>query len=220
MDTQTTSPTATVDVQPNFNKLIDNKSAKFSFRKTKDAETGVETKRATVELDRLPVPSVEGIMEILSTGGKWLELLQEAVQDVVVNRARDVINGSETITSANFDYSTLSWDAIANLEKEDRRSGIAKETWEDFGVDYTEVMPALTGCTKEQAANAAKLFVTKFAQAKHKKSLLEKLKLRLAMYAEHSPKAAEFAECIEFLLVRADKYITAKEESLEDSLGL
>ena len=52
------------------------------------------------------------------------------------------------------------------------------------------------------------------------KDVIEKLKLRLAMYAEHSPKASEFAECVDFLFKRADKLISAKEESLEDNLGL
>lgn len=204
----------------NFNNKLDFKEAKFNFRKQKDEATGVETKRATVELSKLPVPSVEGIVAILETGGKALDLLLEAVSDVVVARARDVINENESITSDNFDYSQCDWNIIANLEKEDRRSGISKETWEDFAVDYVEVMPAISGTTKEQSANAAKIFAGKFASIKSKKDVIAKLKLRLAMYAEHSPKAAEFAECIDFLFKKADKLIQAKEESLEDNLGL
>ena len=219
-DTQTTPTTQAAEVSPNFNKLIDLKSAKFNFRKVKDAETGVETKRATVELDKIPVPSVEGLVSIFNAGGKGLDLLMEAVQDVIINRARDVINAAETITSENFDYNTLTWEIIANLEKEDRRSGIAKETWEDFAADYVEVMPAITGTSKEQAANAAKIFVTKFASIKSKKDVIAKLKIRLAMYAEHSPRAPELVECIDFLFSKADKLIAAKEESLEDNLGL
>jgi len=212
-----TSPST---IAVNFDNKLDYKSAKFNFRKVKDADTGVETKRATVELDKLPVPSVEGIVAILETGGKALDLLLEAVSEVVLNRARDVINESETITSENFDYSTVDWNIIANLEKEDRRSGISKETWDDFAVDYVEVMPAVSGTSKEQSANAAKIFVGKFASIKSKKDVIAKLKLRLSMYAEHSTRAAEFAEVIDFLLKKADKLIQAKEESLEDNLGL
>lgn len=204
----------------NFDNKLDFKEAKFNFRKQKDEATGVETKRATVELAKLPVPSVEGIVAILETGGKALDLLLEAVSDVVISRARDVINENESITSDNFDYAQCDWNVIANLEKEDRRSGISKETWEDFAVDYVEVMPAISGTTKEQSANAAKIFAGKFASIKNKKDVIAKLKLRLAMYAEHSPKAAEFAECIDFLFKKADKLISAKEESLEDNLGL
>jgi hypothetical protein len=213
------------DTQPtiaaNFNNKVDFKSAKFNFRKVKDAETGVETKRPTVELTHLPVPSIEGIVSILESGdAKSMELLLEAVAEVVINRARDVINESESITSENFDYSTCDWTTIANLEKEDRRSGIAKETWEDFAVDYTEVMPAISGSSKEQCANAAKIFVSKFATCKTRKDLLSKLKVRLSMYAEHSPKASEFAECIDFLFKKVEKLIQAKEVSLEETLGL
>ena len=204
----------------NFDNKLDYKSAKFNFREATDKETGVKTKRASVELDKLPVPSVEGIIAILETGGKALDLLLEAVQEVVVSRARDVINDSETVTTENFDYKQVDWNTIANLEKEDRRSGISKETWDDFAGDYVAVMPAVSGTTKEQAANAAKIFAGKFASIKSKKDVIAKLKLRLAVYAEHSPKAAEFAECIDFLLKKADKLIQAKEESLEDNLGL
>lgn len=215
MTDQTTQP-----ILVNFDNKLDYKEVKFNFRKVKDADTGVETKRATVELSKLPVPSVEGIVAILETGGKALDLLLEAVAEVVTNRARDVINENETITSDNFDYSTVDWNAIANLEKEDRRSGISKETWEDFAVDYVEVMPAVSGTSKEQSANAAKIFVGKFASIKSKKDVIGKLKLRLSMYAEHSPRASEFAEVIDFLFKKADKLIQAKEESLEDNLGL
>lgn len=204
----------------NFDNKLDYKQVKFGFREVADKETGVKTKRSAVELNNIPVPSVEGIVAILETGGKALELLLEAVNDVVIQRARDVINDSESITSENFDYSTLDWNAIANLEKEDRRSGIAKETWEDFAADYVSVMPAISNTSKEQSINAAKIFVGKFNAIKSKKDIIEKLKLRLAMYAEHSPKSADFAECVDFLFKRADKLIAAKEESLEDNLGL
>jgi hypothetical protein len=156
----------------------------------------------------------------LEAGGKPLDLLLEAVQDVIVSRARDVINETETVTSENFDYSQCDWNIIANLEKEDRRSGISKETWDDFAADYVEVMPAISGTSKEQSANAAKIFVGKFNAIKTKKDIIAKLKLRLSMYAEHSPRAAEFAECIDVLLKKADKLIQAKEESLADNLGI
>ena len=204
----------------NFDNKLDYKSAKFSFREVADKETGVKTRRAVVELDKLPVPSIEGIVAILEAGGTSLDLLLEAVQDVIISRARDVINETSTITSSNFDYSTLDWNSIANLEKEDRRSGISKETWEDFVADYVEVMPAVSGTSKEQCANAAKIFAGKFSAIKSKKDVISKLKLRLSMYAEHSTKASEFAECIDVLFKKADKLITAKEESLEDNLGL
>lgn len=226
MTDQTTSPetqteaTKAAPILVNFDNKLDYKSAKFSFRSVTDEATGVQTKRATVELDKLPVPSIEGIVAILQTGGKSLDLLLEAVQDVVVSRARDVINDSDSITSENFNYDLVDWNAIANLEKEDRRSGIAKEIWEAFAADYALIMPAVSGTTKEQCANAAKIFVAKFAPIKSKKDVISKLKLRLAVYAENSEKASEFGDCLEYLLKKADKLIEAKEENLADNLGL
>lgn len=203
----------------NFDNKLDYKEAKFGFRKVTDKETGVETKRNTVELAKIPVPSIEGIVAILEAGGKSLDLLLEAVTEVVLTRARDYINENESVTSENFDYAVLDWNVIANLEKEDRRSGISKETWDDFAKDYVEVMPAVSGATAEQCATAAKIFVTKFAAVKTKKDLIGKLKIRLSMYVEHSSKTSEFAEVVELLLKKADKLIEAKEVSLEDSLG-
>lgn len=210
----------TTPIIVNFDNKLDYKEAKFSFRSVKDKETGVETKRATVELSKLPVPSVEGVVAILEAGGKQLDLLMEAVTNVILDRARDVINDSEAITSDTFDYATVDWNTIANLEKEDRRSGISKETWEEFATDYVEIMPAVSNASKEQCANAAKIFVGKFASIKSKKDVIEKLKVRLSLYAESSPKSTQFAEVVDFLFKKADKLISAKEESLEDNLGL
>lgn len=210
----------TAPIIVNFDNKLDYKEAKFSFRSVKDKETGVETKRATVELSKFPVPSVEGVVAILEAGGKQLDLLMEAVTNVILDRARDVINDSEAITSDNFDYASVDWNTIANLEKEDRRSGISKETWEEFATDYVEIMPAVSSASKEQCANAAKIFVGKFASIKSKKDVIEKLKVRLSLYAESSPKSTQFAEVVDFLFKKADKLISAKEESLEDNLGL
>lgn len=210
----------TAPIIVNFDNKLDYKSAKFGFRTIKDEATGVETKRATVELTKLPVPSMEGIVAILNAGGKSLELLQEAVADVVFARARDVINSNEKLTSENFDYSVTDWNVIANLEKEDRRSAIPKEMWDDFALDYASVMPAISGGTKDQATNAAKIFVGKFSAIKSKKDVIAKLKLRLAMYTDHSTRAAEFADIVEMLFKRADKLIEAKEENLDENLGL
>ena len=222
-DTQDSQSPSTVVATPiivNFDNKLDVKQAKFGFRSVKDEKTGVETRRAAVELDKIQVPSVEGIIAILNAGGPALLLLQEAVADVVYQHARDVINASDSITSENFDYSVLDWNAIANLEKEDRRSAIPKETWDDFAADYASIMPAISGITKEQAVNTGKILVGKFASIKSKKDIIAKLKLRVAMYAENSPRAVEFADIIETLFKRADKLIEAKEENLENNLGL
>ena len=64
-------------INANHDPKVDVKEITFNFRKTKDAETGVETKREAV-VARLAIPSVEGIVAILEAGGKGLELLLSA----------------------------------------------------------------------------------------------------------------------------------------------
>lgn len=219
--TETTAPVVAPEViHVNFDNKLDYKTAKFSFREVTDKDTGVKTKRTPVALDKLPVPSVEGIVAILQAGGKVLDLLLEAVQDVVIARARDVVNESDSITSDNFDYSSCDWNTIATLEKEDRRSAISKDVWEEFATNYIEVMPAVSGASKEQCANVAKILLAKFAPVKTKKDVIGKLKLRLSMFAEHTPRAEEFAECFDVLLKKAEKLLSAEAVSLEDNLGL
>jgi hypothetical protein len=221
MNDTVTTQAAIAPIAVNFDNKLDYQAVKFNFRSVKDTDTGVVTKRATVELAKLPVPSVEGICAILESGNeKAMSLLLEAVSDVVIARARDVINENETLTSDNFDYSLVDWNTIANLEKEDRRSAIPKEVWDDFQADYITVITSVTTSTKEQAATAAKIFGAKFAPIKTKKDVIGKLKLRLSVYMEHTTRAGDFAEIVELLFKRADVLIAAKEVNLEDSLGL
>lgn len=206
-------------VQANFDNTVDSATAKFNFRAVTDEATGVKTKRDTIELTYTR-PSVEGLVQIFNSGGKGLALLVEAVDDVILSRIRDVLTQNPAMTADTFDHTQITWEAISNLEKEDRRSGIDKETWEEFAADYIEVITSITKTNKEQAAYTAKMFLTKFASLKNRKDTIGKLLVRLSMYAEASPNAEKFAECIDVLMKRAEKLIQAKEESLDSNLGL
>lgn len=199
-------------VQANFNKFLDEKEVKFSFRSVKDADTGLESKRATIE-QKIPVPSVEGIIRILESGGKGLELLLEACADVVVQRAREVLSDDEKLTEVPIEL--LDWEAIANLPKAERKGrGISKEVWEEFSKDYVTVMPSVTGKTAEQVGNAAKILLNKFQAVKSNKKVIELLKGQLALYLNSSPNAETFAECVEFLVNKADTLMQADEAAL------
>lgn len=219
MNDQVTETTATnsapaLVIQANHNPLLDTKPTKFHFKSMEDKETGLKTKRPTVEIN-LVVPSVEGIIEIIQTGGKSLELLQEAVESVVQSRAREIINEKEDITEDNFPYEELLWEKIANLPKAERRGGgIAKETWEEFAADYIQVMPAVTGKSAEQVANAAKIFLNKFAAVKTNKPVLKLLKDQLAIYINNSSSAESYSDCIDFLNNKADNLINMDEAAL------
>jgi len=214
----TVQETGVAGVAANFDNTIDKVAVKFNFRKitTKDEKTGleVESKRPTVELE-LPLLTIEGIVKVMEVGGKQLDLLVEAVREVQISRAREIVSEQEDITAANFPYAQLGWEAIANLPKAERRGGgIPKETWEEFGKDYVAVMPAVTGKTVEQVANAAKILLNKFQLVKTNKPVLKLLKDQVALYANSSPNAEQYTECIAFLADKADTFINLDDAAL------
>lgn len=208
-------------IKANFNNEVDIKETNFFFRKVKnevknpDGTTSVvETKRPTVTLP-IPVPSVEGIVAILTAGGKQLDLLLEAVTGVVVEQAREYVNENEGVNADNFPYANLSWEKIANLPKAERRGGgISKETWDDFEKDYVEIMPALTGKKKEQVEMAAKVFKTKFQGAQTNKPVLKLLEGQLALYAANTTQGENVLPCIEFLQGKLEKLLNTDETNL------
>lgn len=201
-------------IKANFNNLVDITPTKFHFRKVKDEKSGVETKRPTVELP-LPIPSVEGIIEILQKGGKGLELLQDAVAEIIIEQAREYVNDNESVTDATFPYASLDWDTIANLPKAERRGGgIAKEIWADFAKDYIAIMPALTGKSVESVELATKVYLTKFSTCKTNKPVLTLLKGQLAIYINNTTQGESFAECVKFLDDKASTLIATDTTNL------
>lgn len=202
----------------NFDKNVDKTPVKFSFRKVAievdGKPTGEFTKRPTLEIE-LPLISVEGLIEQFKKGGKELELVMEAVKQIQIDRAREIINDDEKITAETFPYGELDWTKIANLPKAERRGGgISKETWDDFAKDYIVVMPALTGKTAEQVANAAKILLNKFQSCKTNKPVLTLLKNQLALYAANSQNAEQFTDCITFLTEKADTFLNMDDAAL------
>lgn len=212
---ETSTPeTMTRKVQAKFDNKVDVQDVNFSFRKVVDEKTGVESKRPTITLPILK-PSVEGLVAILEEGGKGLELLLEAAADVVISRAREIINENETMTAEDFPYEKLQWAAIAELPKAERRGGgISKETWEEFIKDYIAVMPGLTGKPVEKVENAARNYANKFAAVKTNKKVLGLLVDQIGIYTNGAPNAEQFLECINFLTDKADKLMNMSEEEL------
>lgn len=210
---QSIATSAPQTIQANFDKNVDKIDVKFNFKKD---ELG--NKRPSVELN-IPVPSVEGITEILLAGGKQLELLQEAVQSIIIAQTRNIVNEKEDITQENFPFEQLTWEFISNIEPKERRGGgIPKDTWEEFAKDYIEVMPALTGKTAEQVGSAAKIYLNKFSSVKTAKPILKLLKEQLSLYVTNSPNAETYAECVDFLVGKADKLLTMTDEDLLKNL--
>lgn len=186
----------------------------FNFRFRKDKDTG--TQRPSIKVN-LPVPNVQGLVQILSTGvledGKYskeLELVFEALSDTIRFAATDIINNDENITSDKFPYDKLTWTAIANTDRSDRRStNIHEDTWKAFVEDYVTIMPALTNKTKEQVANAAAVFVNKLNMVKTNKTLLSQLKDQFTIYVSATKNGEQFSEIVDLLQRKFKTYMEA-----------
>lgn len=202
------------NITVNYDSSVVTKPISFNFKKSKDKVTGIETIRNSVLLG-IPYPSMEGIVAILEKGGKGLELLVEAIEGVVNAAARELLYEDLTLNAATFPVDKISWEAIANQPKAQRRGGgIPKETWEAFAQDYCEVMPQVTGKTIEQVANAAKILLSKLTQVRTNEPVLQLLVEQLAVYAENSPNVEEYQDCVAFLLNKADTFLNVSEEEL------
>lgn len=204
----------TEEIKVNYDFDVTVKAVKFNFKKSVDKLTQIETVRNPVEL-AMPYPSVEGIVAILEKGGKGLDLLLEAMENVVNSEARNLLFDDTTLNAATFPVEKVSWEHIANIPKVQRRGGgIPKEVWEAFQADYVAVMPEVTGKTVEQVANAAKILAAKLTAVRTNEPVLQLLVGQLALYADNSENIEEFQECVEFLANKADTFLNVSEEEL------
>ena len=203
MNTQVTATNIGVD------RMYDLKECSFNFKKDK-----LGNKRPSVK-GNIRVPSVEGVVAIIEAGGKQWELLQDAMYDVVRTVIGEEVGSNEELKSLDtLDHSKYSWEAIANMPKEDRRSSaIADEVWKAFCEDYIKVMQPLTGKSIEAVTNATLVYVKKFAPWKSDKKTIGLLKGQLAIYAEQ-PSAEQFSEVLDLLVRRADAYLAANDLTL------
>lgn len=213
---------ATSAIVANHNPLVDPTEMVFKFRKTRD-ESGVETKRPDITT-KIGVLSIEGIIKVLEKGGKELELLQSAVREQYENYIKSILGDDDKLSSDNFPADSITWEAIANQPESERKGrGIAKEIWEDFIKSYLSFMPGLTGKTEEQVKRQAAILAQKLNPLKNhekKEEILPKFKEQLSLYLNNSPEAEQFAECVEFLLKKADSILNAdKESNLAENLG-
>jgi len=202
------------NIKVNHDFEVDVKPVRFNFKKRVDKVSNLETVRESVEL-AIAIPSVQGVVAILEAGGKELDLLMDAIEDVVVAVARDIIAEDTTINASNFPINKTTWKSIANTPKKLRSGGgIPKETWEAFGQNYQEVMPSITNKSQEATANMVRILVAKLSGVKTNIPVLELVIQQLAIYAEHSPQFEEYAECIDFLLEKADGLVNVSPEDL------
>jgi hypothetical protein len=189
----------------NVDRLVTSTEMVFNFKKDK-----LGNKRNSIKLTP-KVPSVDGVVDILSRGDeKEVQLLLDAVYDVVRSAAAGVIGDDENVTAENFPYDRITWASIASQPKEDRRSSsISEESWNAFCQSYIGYMPGATGKSEEAVTNATLVYRKKFAPWKSDKKTLEKLKGQLALYIDGCPDAEQHQEILDMLLRRVDVYLSA-----------
>lgn len=205
-DSTATNPAPTIN--PAFDKSVDQADFKFRFKKDK-----LDNQRPTVEIKGF-VPSIEGIVSILEKGGKGLDLLKDAMYDVIRDAIGSDVGDNEKFDQAFYDANATkySWDAIANQPREDRRaSAISKEVWETFASDYIAVMPGVTNKDVEAVTNATVVYLKKFSLVKTNKPVIKKLKEQLGLYMEHSKHAEQYQEILDLLIRKADTYLEAND---------
>lgn len=195
------------DVMINVDQTVT--PTKFTFRFKKDK---LGNKRANVDIENAPVPSPQGIVQIMKNGGKEVELLMEVMADTVRSVIGDWIGADENNGAKNFDPAKFTWSAIANMPKEDRRTvTISEEQWTEFSKKYLEIMAGVSGKNAEQLSNAIQLFKGKLALVKTNKAVLGKLKDQLVLFVENLDDQSQdqFADILEMLLRRAETYLAA-----------
>lgn len=202
--------TIPADILAKFDNRFEQKENVFRFKKDK-----LGAKRPNVEIPLL-VPSVEGVVDILTRGQtpegkKELDLLMESLFDVVRGVAAGIVADNENITAENFPYDKITWSAIANMPKTDRRTGPEAEVWEAFAKDYIAIMPGLTSKSVEAVTNATIVYLKKFSLVKSNKKVLNQLKEQLAIYANNSKDAENYEEILSILNDKADAYLKSDE---------
>jgi hypothetical protein len=182
----------------------------FRFKKDK-----LGNKRANVTL-QAKMLTRDGLIDIINRGDeKEIALVMDQVNLAFRDVLAEKVGDDESFDQAKYEGLNLSWAAIANMPKEDRRvSSIAKEVWDAFVADYMAIMPGLTKTSVEANTIACDIYVKKMAPARSNKPVLERLKMRLALYIENSQKAEEFQEILEVLLRRIEAYLKAETPEL------
>lgn len=142
------------------------------------------------------------------------KLILEAIESIIQDQIRSLVNDKEDINQENFPLDQATFEYIANMPPSARRgAGIPKEQWEEFAKNYVDIMPAVTGKTKEQCAQAAQIYVRKFRDAAGNLPVVEKLQSYLAAYVNAAGnKAEDFQDILEFLVKKSSDMLSAKDK--------
>lgn len=206
------------------------KESAFHFKKEKIKDSdgkviGEGKKHPSLKL-QVQVPTDEGILAIIQNGGKQLELLRDVIRETMEGQARLRINDlkeklkpEEELKAEQVNVSDITWDAIANMPKTDRRSlGLSQEDWDSFFADYRAIMPKVTGKDADRIEKHVQLFSKKFQPCRNDKKALSILKDVLTLWAANTSTMEENAEVYEYLSKRVDVLLSEEEKVLAEAL--
>lgn len=189
----------------------------FIFRFNKDKQ-GFQRPRVPLNL---PVPTWEGLLEAGKEPGKVRDLILESVESTVRGIAAGIVGADEKISQETFPMAEISLEAIANMERAERRT-IPQEKWAAFAEDYVRVMQSVApNYTPDQLGNQVFVWMKKVTPIKGKANLLPKFQALLTMYMEQ-PSSEEYIDIIEVLARRLEAYIAAadSEQAVLSNLGV
>lgn len=199
----------------------------FKKEKIRNAEGDVIGEGKKLPSVKLPVSvlTAEGLLEVVAAGGKELELLMDAVEDILYNAGRDIINDlraknpDRTIEPSMVDLTKLAWSVIANIPRAERRGlGLSDEDWESFGADYRAIMPKATGKDVDRIEKHIQLFKKKFYPCRNDKKALGVLQDMLSLWAVSSSTMEDNKEVYEYLKGRVETLLAEEEKVLAEAL--
>lgn len=216
------------------NANVELQKSKFHFKKEKikDAEgkeVGEGVKLPTAELN-LPIPTKGYLVQILQGGEEYakdLELLLQAVSDVVYVQARAQINAwrednpGKPITEEVLNFKKLDWHEIAITPKAERGSSVpGEDDIKAFLDSYVEIMPAATGKPVEKIKNHVTIFAAGFKKQRGQKAFLEVFKSALQVYVETAPAEVldDNKEVVEYFDNRLTRMINSEEKITLDDI--
>jgi hypothetical protein len=199
----------------------------FKKEKIKDASGAVigEGKKLPSVKVSVPVPTAEGILEIVQAGGKELEYLLTLVKEGVIAAGRNLVNQirekspESEIKPEAIDVSALAWSVIANIPQAERRGlGITDEDWDTFSADYRAIMPKVTGKDTDRIEKHLQHFKKKFYMCRNDKKALGILQDMLNLWASNTSSMEDNEDVYEYLKNRVETLLQEEEKVLAEAL--
>lgn len=219
------------EVPPMASVSSDQKDFSYHFKKEKiknaDGTVIGEGKKLPSVKVSLPVPNAQGLLEIVSHGGKELGLVLDLMAEAVFDQGRTLVNefraknADAEIKPETFAQwaAQLTFPFIASIPRGERKGlGISEDDWKDFGADYVAVMPAVTGKDLDRINKHVQLFQKKFYPCRNDKKALTVLHEMLLLWAVNTSSMEDNETVYNYLKERVETLLKEEEKVLAEAL--